>query len=228
MRKYILYWFARLLFLISLIYFLFFVNKGITQDYKQWQKAEIQINEMTVGVVIVNSPIDTLATSFGSGVVIGDSVVITSNHVVAGAPFIKVYHDGRSYNAEVVKMTGYLDGYAILKVDHRFTTVAEFDKTNLFEEVMVKGMTSTIGYFTEIQRIVKVHNYNACRYGSYFFNDDVIRGMSGCGVWNIKGKLVGMVYAYLPVTQLSEIGDYKFPYEKRFGQFVSSETFINW
>ena len=76
-------------------------------------------------------PRERKASSLGSGFIIKDGIVITNNHVIAGADDILIKVNTKEYNAKVLGADPYMD-VAVLKIE----TKDKFTRVNLETQIM--------------------------------------------------------------------------------------------
>ena len=146
-------------------------------------------------------PRDRVSNSLGSGVIVGgDGVIVTNNHVVAGATELKVVlSDRREYTAELVLADERTD-LAVLKIDtegETLPTLAFADTRDVEVGDLVLaignpfgvGQTVTSGIISATARTdVGVSDY------AFFLQTDaaVNPGNSGGALVNVTGELVGV------------------------------------
>lgn len=146
-------------------------------------------------------PRDRVSNSLGSGVIVGDDgIIVTNNHVVAGATELKVVlNDRREYTAELVLADERTD-LAVLKIDPEGETLPTLDYADT-RDVQVGdlvlaignpfgvGQTVTSGIISATARTdVGVSDY------AFFLQTDaaVNPGNSGGALVNVDGELVGV------------------------------------
>ena len=146
-------------------------------------------------------PRDRVSNSLGSGVIVGgDGVIVTNNHVVAGATELKVVlSDRREYTAELVLADERTD-LAVLKIDTEGETLptlsfADTRDVEVGDLVLAignpfgVGQTVTSGIISATARTdVGVSDY------AFFLQTDaaVNPGNSGGALVNVTGELVGV------------------------------------
>lgn len=148
-------------------------------------------------------------TSSGSGVVLGaDGVIVTNNHVVAGAKSIFVMLDGRNFEARVLASSPAED-IAVLKVDTggkplKAIALGDSDKLKIGERVLAVGnpfglgQTLTVGAVSMTGRTIK-DDGKVLR--NLIQTDASINpGNSGGALVNSEGELVGICTAILSPT----------------------------
>lgn len=146
-------------------------------------------------------PQSRVQNSLGSGVIVGeDGVIVTNNHVIAGADELKVVlSDRREYNAELILADDRTD-LAVLKIDtgeDPLPTLSYADTRDVEVGDLVLaignpfgvGQTVTSGIISATARTdVGVSDY------AFFLQTDaaVNPGNSGGALINIAGELVGV------------------------------------
>lgn len=145
----------------------------------------------------------------GSGVIIAHGsdyksyLIVTNNHVIAGARDITVtLRSGRDYKAELVA-TDEAGDIAVVKIDETSTlNIARWgdsDDLQIGEDLIAIGNplgslggTVTKGILSATERTITVGNYDM----TLLQTDTAINpGNSGGGLFNMKGDLVGIVNA---------------------------------
>ena len=143
-------------------------------------------------------PTERKASSLGSGFIIKESgMVITNNHVIAGADDIVVKVNSKEYKAKVVGSDPYMD-IAVLKMDtnEKFQTVAfgNSDKARVGDWVVAIGNPFGLGG-TVTSGIISARNRDIgmTRYDDFIQTDASInQGNSGGPLFNLKGEVVGI------------------------------------
>jgi S1-C subfamily serine protease len=145
------------------------------------------------------------AKGTGSGVILKpDGIILTSNHVIAGADRITVtLSDGRSFSAEVLGRDTFSD-LAVLKIETDNLPTAKFgsvDRLRPGDWVLAIGSplgldhTVTLGIISAIGREAKGLNTFGARSGAVRFiqTDAAINpGNSGGPLVNLRGEVVGI------------------------------------
>tara|TARA_Y100001972_G_scaffold128551_1_gene190142 strand:+ start:2388 stop:3860 length:1473 start_codon:yes stop_codon:yes gene_type:complete len=145
----------------------------------------------------------------GSGVILSeDGYIVTNNHVIDGADMIKVTHNKKSYDAQLIGVDPSTD-LAVIKIDGKnlpAVTVGKSDKIRVGEWVLAVGnpfnLTSTV---TAGIVSAKGRNINILRdkfpIESFIQTDAAINpGNSGGALVNQKGELIGINTAILSKT----------------------------
>ena len=143
-------------------------------------------------------PTERKASSLGSGFIIKeDGMVITNNHVIAGADDIVVKVNSKEYKAKVIGSDPYMD-IAVLKMDtnDKFQTVAfgNSDKARVGDWVVAIGNPFGLGG-TVTSGIISARNRDIgmTRYDDFIQTDASInQGNSGGPLFNLKGEVVGI------------------------------------
>lgn len=152
--------------------------------------------------------------SSGSGVVYSkDGYIITNNHVVKDASKIVItLKNGRKYAANIVGRNAEND-LAVLKIDANNLNpveVEDYSKVKLGEETIVIGNplgelsgTITDGVVSALNREVnvdgkKMNLMQTCA--------EINEGNSGGGVFDREGKLIGIVIAKTPGSEVEGLG----------------------
>ncbi|MEQ8556969.1 MAG: Do family serine endopeptidase [Henriciella sp.] len=146
------------------------------------------------------TPRERVQNSLGSGVIVGDGVIVTNNHVVADADeLLVVLSDRREYEAELILADERTD-LAVLRIDTECEPLptVEYGDTRDTEvgDIVLAignpfgvGQTVTTGIISATARTdVGVSDY------SFFLQTDaaVNPGNSGGALVNTKGELVGI------------------------------------
>ena len=157
-------------------------------------------------------PTERKASSLGSGFIIKENgMVITNNHVIAGADDILVKVNSKEYKAKVVGADPYMD-IAVLKMEtkDKFKTVAfgNSDKARVGDWVVAIGNPFGLGG-TVTSGIVSARNRDIgmTRYDDFIQTDASInQGNSGGPLFNLKGEVVGINTAIIAPGQSGSIG----------------------
>ena len=143
-------------------------------------------------------PTERKASSLGSGFIIKDNgMVITNNHVIAGADDIVVKVDSKEYKAKVVGADPYMD-IAVLKMEtkDKFKTVkfGNSDQSRVGDWVVAIGNPFGLGG-TVTSGIISARNRDIgmTRYDDFIQTDASInQGNSGGPLFNLNGEVVGI------------------------------------
>jgi len=157
-------------------------------------------------------PKERKASSLGSGFIIKENgIVITNNHVIAGAEDILVRVGEKEFKAEVVGADPYMD-IAVLKMDtkDKFTTVkfGDSDKARVGDWAVAIGNPFGLGG-TVTAGIISARNrdINLTRYDDFIQTDASInQGNSGGPLFNLKGEVIGINTAIIAPGQSGSIG----------------------
>lgn len=150
----------------------------------------------------------------GSGVIISeDGYIITNNHVISGANTISVsLRDGTSYKATIVGADSVID-IALLKIDATGLTTAVFgdsSKINVGDMTVVIGNplgqlggTVTDGIVSALNRdiVIDGNTMNLLQ-----TNAAINPGNSGGGLFDGRGKLIGIIVAKSSGTDVEGLG----------------------
>ncbi len=151
-------------------------------------------------------------SGLGSGFIIKeDGVVITNNHVIAGADDILVTVNTKEYKAKVIGSDPYMD-VAVLKINtnDKFQTVefGDSDKSRVGDWVVAIGNPFGLGG-TVTSGIISARNRDIgmTRYDDFIQTDASInQGNSGGPLFNLKGEVVGINTAIIAPGQSGSIG----------------------
>ena len=157
-------------------------------------------------------PTERKASSLGSGFIIKENgMVITNNHVIAGADDILVKVNSKEYKAKVIGADPYMD-IAVLKMEtkDKFKTVAfgNSDKARVGDWVVAIGNPFGLGG-TVTSGIISARNRDIgmTRYDDFIQTDASInQGNSGGPLFNLKGEVVGINTAIIAPGQSGSIG----------------------
>ena len=157
-------------------------------------------------------PKERKASSLGSGFIIKENgIVITNNHVIAGAEDILVRVGEKEFKAEVVGADPYMD-IAVLKMDtkDKFTTVkfGDSDNARVGDWAVAIGNPFGLGG-TVTAGIISARNrdINLTRYDDFIQTDASInQGNSGGPLFNLKGEVIGINTAIIAPGQSGSIG----------------------
>ena len=157
-------------------------------------------------------PTERKASSLGSGFIIKENgIVITNNHVIAGAEDILVRVGEKEFKAEVVGADPYMD-IAVLKMDtkDKFTTVkfGDSDNARVGDWAVAIGNPFGLGG-TVTAGIISARNrdINLTRYDDFIQTDASInQGNSGGPLFNLKGEVIGINTAIIAPGQSGSIG----------------------
>ena len=157
-------------------------------------------------------PTERQASSLGSGFIIEeDGIVITNNHVIAGADDILIKVDTKEYNAKVLGADPYMD-VAVLKIEtkDKFTPVkfGNSDNARVGDWVVAIGNPFGLGG-TVTSGIVSARNRDIgmTRYDDFIQTDASMNvGNSGGPLFNLKGEVVGINTAIIAPGQSGSIG----------------------
>ncbi len=145
--------------------------------------------------------------SLGSGFVISaDGLIVTNNHVIAGADEINaVFQDGRTLRAELIGTDEATD-VAVLKVEQdepfAFVEFADSDQAEVGDWVMAIGNPFGFGGSVSVG-IVSARNRDiqSGNYDDYIQTDAAInRGNSGGPLFNLNGEVLGVNTAIISPT----------------------------
>lgn len=179
-------------------------NKGSLSVAEVAAKAAdsvVEINTETVSSSFYGG--QRVSQSAGSGVILSaDGYIVTNNHVVAGADSITVRtRDGKSYAANLVGTDPDTD-LAVLKIEASGLTPAVLGSSDdlVVGETAVAignplgelGGTVTSGIISALSREVTIDNQTMTLLQT---NAAINPGISGGGLFNSNGELVGVVNA---------------------------------
>ena len=158
------------------------------------------------------APTERKASSLGSGFIIKENgMVITNNHVIAGADDILIKVNSKEYKAEVIGADPYMD-IAVLKMEtqDKFKPVGfgNSDKARVGDWVVAIGNPFGLGG-TVTSGIVSARNRDIgmTRYDDFIQTDASInQGNSGGPLFNLKGEVVGINTAIIAPGQSGSIG----------------------
>ncbi len=157
-------------------------------------------------------PTERKASSLGSGFIIKENgMVITNNHVIAGADDILIKVNSKEYKAKVVGADPYMD-IAVLKMQTNDTffpvKFGDSDKARVGDWVVAIGNPFGLGG-TVTSGIVSARNRDIgmTRYDDFIQTDASInQGNSGGPLFNLKGEVVGINTAIIAPGQSGSIG----------------------
>ena len=158
------------------------------------------------------APTERKASSLGSGFIIKENgMVITNNHVIAGADDILIKVNSKEYKAEVIGADPYMD-IAVLKMEtkDKFKPVGfgNSDKARVGDWVVAIGNPFGLGG-TVTSGIISARNRDIgmTRYDDFIQTDASInQGNSGGPLFNLKGEVVGINTAIIAPGQSGSIG----------------------
>lgn len=148
-------------------------------------------------------PSSTLATSAGSGVILSENGnIVTNNHVIEGATAITVrLRGGETYTATLVGTDAQND-IAVLKIDAEnlpYATFGDSDALKVGQPVVVIGNplgvlggTVTDGIVSALDRDITVDGTTMRLLQT---NASINSGNSGGGMFDLDGRLIGIVNA---------------------------------
>ena len=147
--------------------------------------------------------------SSGTGCIIDENgVILTSSHVVSGAPSVQVtLHTGELYQGKIISMMGKENDLALIKIETKKPLpVIEFgdsEKIKVGQKVLALGNpfgfnnTLTTGIISRIDYAKKKIQTDAA----------INPGNSGGPIINIKGEVIGISQSiYNPDNNVSNIG----------------------
>ena len=151
-------------------------------------------------------------SGLGSGFIIKENgMVITNNHVIAGADDILVTVNSKEYKAKVVGADPYMD-VAVLKMEtkDKFQPVefGDSDKARVGDWVVAIGNPFGLGG-TVTSGIISARNRDIgmTRYDDFIQTDASInQGNSGGPLFNLKGEVVGINTAIIAPGRSGSIG----------------------
>ena len=157
-------------------------------------------------------PTERKASSLGSGFIIKENgMVITNNHVIAGADDILIKVNSKEYKAKVLGADPYMD-IAVLKMEtkDKFKPVGfgNSDKARVGDWVVAIGNPFGLGG-TVTSGIISARNRDIgmTRYDDFIQTDASInQGNSGGPLFNLKGEVVGINTAIIAPGQSGSIG----------------------
>ena len=158
------------------------------------------------------TPTERKASSLGSGFIIKENgMVITNNHVIAGADDILIKVNSKEYKAKVIGADPYMD-IAVLKIEtqDKFKPVGfgNSDKARVGDWVVAIGNPFGLGG-TVTSGIISARNRDIgmTRYDDFIQTDASInQGNSGGPLFNLKGEVVGINTAIIAPGQSGSIG----------------------
>jgi len=158
------------------------------------------------------APTERKASSLGSGFIIKENgMVITNNHVIAGADDILIKVNSKEYKAKVIGADPYMD-IAVLKMEtqDKFKPVGfgNSDKARVGDWVVAIGNPFGLGG-TVTSGIISARNRDIgmTRYDDFIQTDASInQGNSGGPLFNLKGEVVGINTAIIAPGQSGSIG----------------------
>jgi len=161
---------------------------------------------VTVEVGVRNEAGDFIAASSGSGVVLDtDGTLVTNEHVVGGAPAVRVvFADGRTYDAEIVG-TDALTDLAIIRIDAIGLTPIEVGSSaemSIGDMAIAVGSplglsggpSVTAGVLSAFGRRVQVAGGGEL-FGMIQTDAPITRGSSGGALVDAEGRLIGITSA---------------------------------
>ncbi len=157
-------------------------------------------------------PTERKASSLGSGFIIkADGIVVTNNHVIAGADDILVRVGDKEYKANVIGADPYMD-IAVLKIETKdsFKPVSfgDSDLARVGDWAVAIGNPFGLGG-TVTAGIISARNrdINLTRYDDFIQTDASInQGNSGGPLFNLKGEVIGINTAIIAPGQSGSIG----------------------
>ncbi len=157
-------------------------------------------------------PTERKASSLGSGFIINTSgIVVTNNHVIAGAEDILVKVNDKEYKAKVIGADPYMD-IAVLKIEtkdkFRPVSFGDSDKARVGDWAVAIGNPFGLGG-TVTAGIISARNrdINLTRYDDFIQTDASInQGNSGGPLFNLKGEVIGINTAIIAPGQSGSIG----------------------
>ncbi len=157
-------------------------------------------------------PTERKASSLGSGFIIKtDGIVVTNNHVIAGADDILVRVGDKEYKANVIGADPYMD-IAVLKIETKdsFKPVSfgDSDLARVGDWAVAIGNPFGLGG-TVTAGIISARNrdINLTRYDDFIQTDASInQGNSGGPLFNLKGEVIGINTAIIAPGQSGSIG----------------------
>ena len=157
-------------------------------------------------------PTERKASSLGQAFIIKENgMVITNNHVIAGADDILVKVNSKEYKAKVIGADPYMD-IAVLKMEtkDKFKPVkfGNSDKARVGDWVVAIGNPFGLGG-TVTSGIISARNRDIgmTRYDDFIQTDASInQGNSGGPLFNLKGEVVGINTAIIAPGQSGSIG----------------------
>ena len=157
-------------------------------------------------------PTERKASSLGSGFIIKENgMVITNNHVIAGADDILVKVNSKEYKAKVIGADPYMD-IAVLKMEtkdkFKIVKFGNSDKARVGDWVVAIGNPFGLGG-TVTSGIISARNRDIgmTRYDDFIQTDASInQGNSGGPLFNLKGEVVGINTAIIAPGQSGSIG----------------------
>ena len=146
------------------------------------------------------SPHERARQGMGSGFVIDPKgYILTNNHVVEGATFIRIrFNDGRSFDGEVMGRDP-LSDVALVKVrggvkDLPFLKLGDSDAMHVGDWVVAIGNPFGLASSVSLGIIsARARDINATAYDDFLQTDAAINpGNSGGPLFNLKGEVIGM------------------------------------
>ena len=177
--------------------FLFvFLTDAYCQD---WSSVDERAKALTVHIGTTKSSINDTIRTKGTGVIIGQDLVVSCSHIFhEGIPFVK-YND-IYYQATIVDSVSGGNGLCLLQVPGVYLSgnPARFATPNLEQLVLLKGnIWGWTNYTAKAEIIGYVESIPRLNYVNWLIKIKGGYGMSGGGVWNIDGQLVGIIWGQI-------------------------------
>lgn len=122
----------------------------------------------------------------GSGTFIGENKIITKNHVIRNATDVVILVEGKRVNAKVIKLDSVVD-LALLKVEGKYKYAHLRLSPKLGEQVYI---VAGVGEYEDIVCFGRVAGITQ---EFLLIDATIIPGFSGGGVYDKRGKLLGIV-----------------------------------
>lgn len=159
-------------------------------------------------------PSTTLATGAGSGVIIAENgYIVTNNHVIENATAVTVrLRDGKTYDASLVG-TDERNDIAVIKIEAENLAYATFGESAALKvgqtvvvignPLGVLGGTVTDGIVSALDRDISIDGTTMRLLQT---NASINSGNSGGGMFDLDGRLVGIVNAKSTGTNVEGLG----------------------
>lgn len=166
-------------------------------------KSDVDIAKNAESIVMLNCT-TTDGDAIGSGVIISSSgEIVTNYHVIEGATSISVsFNDGSQYGGDV-----YVQDYdksldlAIIKINKTGLKAVTIDDSSTVKQgESIVAIGSPYGFFNTVTDGI----ISAIRNNGFQISAAINPGSSGGGLFNSKGKLIGITYS--GVTEADNLG----------------------
>lgn len=178
-----------------LVIFIVLLLLFLTKDCgsADWNEVDKEAKRLTV--IVSRVDIHNKTQGWGTGVIIDDSIIVTCSHTLTFPNVPIILFNKRIYRATIIDSTPGKDGLALLKVNTYLTgNPPKINKPVLWDKVLTYGHHSGFPEMSQVGYINGLAVDTTKNYDIYSLQLSSNNGISGGGVWNKDGELVGIIW----------------------------------